>query len=439
LAERVLSLTGLVIIVATIVSVQHLSHKPQTTHASIPPQEKVALPLPDMPSIAVLPFANLGGDPQQDYFSDGISDQLINNLSRLPGLFVIARNSSFAYKGKPTTESEIGKELGVKYVLEGSVRKAADQVRIGVELVDASSGTDEWTAHYNRPLKDIFAVQDEIVGKVVTTLGLIIKLDEVKFPHEGSFSATDNVQAYDDLLRAYGYFWRMNKDDNARAHLWIEKAMEQDPEFAEAYAGLAGTFWYAAWNQWSANPQSDFARARELAKKALALDDSNVDALDSLSYVDFLQGRFDQAVDDAQRAVAINPNYAAGYATLSDALNASGKPEEALRAAEKAIRLDPAAQDFYAYAVGDAYVELGRYDKGVVLLKRHLTVYPNNLVAYLFLAIADAELGRNQDARGEAAEVIRINPHFVLASVLGTKNFSLHKSWEPDLRMAGLK
>jgi adenylate cyclase len=150
-----LSLVGLAIVIATIVLVQHLSLKPQTTHASIPPQEKPALPLPSIPSIAVLPFTNLSADPHQDYFSDGISDQLINNLSRLPGLFVIARNSSFAYKGKAVKEQQIGKELEVRYVLEGSVHKEADQVRIGVELVDASTGTDKWTEQYNRPLKDI--------------------------------------------------------------------------------------------------------------------------------------------------------------------------------------------------------------------------------------------------------------------------------------------
>jgi len=214
----VLSLSGLAIVIATIVLVQHLSLKPQTTHASIPPQEKPALLLPSIPSIAVLPFTNLGGDPQQDYFSDGISDQLINNLSRLPGLFVIARNSSFAYRGKPIKESEIGKELGVKYLLEGSVRKAADQVRIGVELVDASGGTEEWTAHYDRPLKDIFAVQDEIVGKVVTTLGLLFKLDEMKSPSlRASFRPTDNLDAYDDHLRGVDYLFRGTKDDNAQA------------------------------------------------------------------------------------------------------------------------------------------------------------------------------------------------------------------------------
>ena len=202
----VLSLAGLATAIGTIVLVQHLSLKPPRTSASIPPQGKQnphpyplpqnsgrgaeALLLPSIPSIAVLPFTNLSGDPQQEYFSDGVADQLINDLSRVPGVFVIARNSSFAYKGKPVTEHEIGRVLGVKYVLEGSVRKAADQVRIGVELVDASSGTEMWTERYDRPLKDIFAMQDEVVGKVVTTLGLLFKLDEMKLLHPGSFRPT---------------------------------------------------------------------------------------------------------------------------------------------------------------------------------------------------------------------------------------------------------
>jgi adenylate cyclase len=224
----VLSLTGLAIAIATFILVQHLSLKPPRTSASIPSPEKPALTLPSIPSIAVLPFTNLSGDPQQDYFSDGISDQLINNLSRLPGLFVIARNSSFADKGKATKESEIGKELGVKYVLEGSVRKAADRVRIGVELVDANAGTEEWTARYDRPLKDIFAVQDEIVGKVITTLGLLLKVDEMKIPHFGSSQPTENLEAFDDFLRATEYVFRANKDDSAKARQWLEKAIDLD-------------------------------------------------------------------------------------------------------------------------------------------------------------------------------------------------------------------
>jgi len=292
LRSGVLSLTGLVIIVTTIVIVQHLSLKPQTTHASIPPQEKPALPLPDIPSIAVLPFTNLSGDPQQEYFSDGISDQLIRELSRLPGLFVIARNSSFAYKGKATKEQAIGKELGVKYVLEGSVHKEADQVRIGVELVDASAGTEEWTAKYDRPLKDIFAVQDEIVGKVVTTLGLILKLDKMEVPHIGSAQATDNLEAFDDLLRAAEYVWRPtnDKEDNVKAQQWFEKAIELDPKYAEAYAGLGWRYMYSAWNQWS-DPRMDLEHASESGQKALALDESNSDALALLCEVDWMHKR----------------------------------------------------------------------------------------------------------------------------------------------------
>ena len=277
----VLSSTGLAIVVGTIVLVQHVSLKPPRTHASIPPQEKPALPLPSIPSIAVLPFTNLSGDPNQEYFSDGIADQLIGDLSRLPGLFVIARNSSFGYKGKPIKEQEIGRELGVKYVLEGSVRKAADQVRIGVELVDASTGTEMWTQRYDRPLADIFAMQDEIVGKVVTTLGLVLKLEEMNAPHWGKSQPTTNLEAFDDMLRASQYFNRFSKDDNAKARRWIEKAIELDPTYANAYAFLSATYKMAVLFQWSENPQADLARSYELARKALALDDSDGSALSS--------------------------------------------------------------------------------------------------------------------------------------------------------------
>src|SRR5690348_5105641 len=201
----VLSLTCLAIVIATVVIMQHVSFKPQTTHASIPPLEKPALPLPSIPSIAVLPFTNLSGDLQQEYFSDGISDQLINNLSRLSGLLVIARSSSFSYKGKPIKEQDVGKELGVKYLLEGSVQKSSEQIRVGVELVDAGSGSEVWTQRFERPLKDIFAVQDEIVAKVVTTLGLIFKREQSKVPQEDSRQHTADLEAYDDLLRGFEY------------------------------------------------------------------------------------------------------------------------------------------------------------------------------------------------------------------------------------------
>jgi adenylate cyclase len=433
-----LSLAGIAIAIATFVLVQHVSLKPPRTHASIPAPPRPVLALPDKPSIAVLPFTNLSGDPQQEYFSDGIADQLINDLSRFPGLFVIARNSSFAYKGKAVAEHEIGKALGVKYVLEGSVRKAAKQVRIGVELVDASSGAERWTQRFDRPLTDIFAVQDEVVGKVVTTLGLLFKMEEMKLPQGASFRPTDNLEAYDDYLRGSEYSWRETKDDNAQARRWEQEAIKLDPRFGEAYALLGFSYWNDVWNGWSPAPQADLQRAAELAHKGLALDDSNSSALALLSYGDWIQRRFDQAVAEGERAVAINPNSAEDYRALAVALGTAGKLEDALRAAEKAMRLDP-RQDHYAMNAGVIYNEMGRYQEAIPLLKRALSTYPNDLSAHLALVVAYVELGRDQDARAEAAEVMRISPSLHIVPGGPFKDEALNKRVENDFRKAGLK
>jgi adenylate cyclase len=431
------SFVGIAILVGMFVLVQRVSLKPQPTHASIPPQENPALPLPNIPSIAVLPFANLGGDPQQDYFSDGISDQLINQLSRLPGLFVIARNSSFSYKGKATNEHEIGNELGVKYLLEGSTLRSPDRVRIGVELVDAGTGAEMWAERYDRPLKDIFTVQDEIVDKVVATLGLFLKVEEMGLPHAGPSYRTSNLDAYDDLLRAVEADSRFTKDGNARARQWAEKVVELDPQFSEGYQMLGATYFEKALFRWSEDPREDLERSSELAQKALTLDDSNVYALSLLSNVDWMQRRFNQAVADGERAVAINPNYAAGYAALADALNVSNRPEQAFRAAQKALRLDPSGQDFYTFLAGSALVLMGQYKQAILLLKRHVRHYPDQVWAHVNLAVAYMELGREHEARDEVSEIVRISPQFVLGNP--SEDESVNRLWETDLRKAGLK
>jgi adenylate cyclase len=433
------SLAGLALLLGTVVLVEHLSFKPQSIRVSIPSQEKPALPLPSIPSIAVLPFTNLSGDPQQEYFSDGISDELINQLSRLPGLFVIARNSSFSYKGKDIKEKEISKELGVKYLLEGSVRKNTDRVRIGVELVDASNGSDMWSGRYDRPLKDIFAVQDEIVGKVVTTLRLLLKLDEIKALQLGGAPPTDNLEAFDDFLRALECFNRSTKEDFAKAQQWVERAIALDPNFAAGYALLGWIHMLDSWSQWSANPPADLQRSFEMAQKALALDDSNSDALALVSEIDWLQRQYDKSIDDGERAVAINPNYAIGYMALSDALVNDLKPEKALRGAEKAIRLDPSREDSYLYAVGNAYNAMGRYAEAIPVLERYLAAYPNSVVAHLAIIVAYAEVGRDADARSAAADLLRVSPSFTLAPIFAFKNPAAHKNWESDSRKAGLK
>jgi len=221
------SIAGVAITIATILLVQHVSFKPPHTHASIPPPPSPALALPNKPSIAVLPFANMSGDREQEYFSDGITTDLITDLSRLPRLFVIAGDSTFMYKGKPTKLQEVSKQLGVKYVLEGGVRKAGGQVRITVQLADGTTGEELWAERYDRPLRDVFALQDEIVRRIVTTLNLQLTLAQ-----QGLLirRTTENLEAYDDLLRGAHYFMTLTKDGNAKARHMLEKAIALDPK-----------------------------------------------------------------------------------------------------------------------------------------------------------------------------------------------------------------
>jgi adenylate cyclase len=405
----IFSIAGLAIIAATIIFVQHLSLRPPTPSASIPPAQPPALPLPDKPSIAVLPFTNMSGDRDQEYFSDGITDDLITALSRLPDLFVIARTSTFTYKGKAAKVQDIGRELGVAYVLEGSVRKEASQVRITAQLVDATTGDHLWAEHYDRPLKDIFSLQDEIVHRIVTTLNL--RLDAMQQGFDVP-QTTGNLEAYDDYLRGYGYFWSLNKDDNEKAREMLERAIALDPKYSDAYALLAYVFEFDWLFQWSRDPHR-LDQMSQAAQQAITLDDSSAFAFTALSQAYLLKLEYDKSITAAQRAVAIDHNFALGYDALAYALEMSGRPAEALGASEKAMRLDPRNRAYLLHE-GYAYALMGRCERAVPVLKVYLDRYPNYLTAHYWLAACYVELGRIDDARAEAAEVLRINPGFSL-------------------------
>jgi TolB-like protein/Tfp pilus assembly protein PilF len=428
-------LTGLAIAIATVVLVQNLSFKSPRTSASIPPQEKPALPLPSIPSIAVLPFANLSGDPQQDYFSDGITDDLVVALSRFRGFFVIDRGSTFAYKGKPARVQEVGRELGVKYVVEGSARKTADRVRINAELVDATTGKQIWGQQYDRQLRDIFTLQDEIVAGVITTVKAQIPLLEHGWilPQR-----TKNLEAYDYYLRAFEYFLTPTPDGYAKARKMLEKAIALDPGYADAYGLLSLSYFFAIW-QWDQDP-SVLDRAAGLVEKAVTFDDSSSTAYALRGWIAAYKRQGEKAVANGKRAVSLGPNDAFAWLVLSEIMELSKNHEGALADAQKGMRLDPRHPESYFFEEGHIYNSLRRFDEAVAAFKAGDQANPWTHVG---LAYAYSELSREQDARAEAAEVMRLSPHFSLEKVKQrqpvNQNDPSNQHYLAELRKAGLK
>jgi adenylate cyclase len=437
LRAGVLSVAGLAIVIATIVLVQHLSLRPQPTHASIPPSEKPALPLPSIPSIAVLPFINLSGDPQQEYFSDGITDDLVTDLSRLPGLFVIDRNSTFAYKGKAARVQVVGRELGVKYVLEGSARRATDRIRINVQLVDTRTGNQVWAQRYDKQFRDVFALQDEIVQSLIATLNLQLPLLEegIVVPQR-----TKSLEAYDYLLRAWEYFRTLTPDGFAKARKMLEKAIDLDPGYVDAYGLLSFSYFVGYLFEWDREP-GVLDRAAELVEKTITLDDTAAGAYAVRGWIGAMKNRHDQAIADGKRAVSLNPNSAFACQALADInlILSAGNPEEALAYTRKAIRLDPRHPEVYRIQEGVAYNRMGRHAEAVDALKK---AQQNNPWVHVNLVWAYSELGREPEARSEAAEVLRISPSFSVEELRGRLPYWREpgaQSLLAELRQAGLK
>jgi adenylate cyclase len=434
------ALGGLLFIAGTLAAVQYLSRPPLSPQSSVLVTQKAqsAFPLPDKPSIVVLPFVNMSEDPQQEYFSDGLTEDLTSALSKISSLFVIARNSAFTYKGKAVKVQDVSKELGVRYVLEGSVRRADNQVRITAQLIDATTGGHLWSERYDRPLQDIFALQDDVVRKIVTTLKLQITLQE-----QGILvhKTTDNLAAYDYFLRGLESFNRTTQETNAQARQMFERALELDPQYAEAYAFLGWTYFREWAMQWSQDAQA-LEQALALAQKAVALDDSLAQAHVTLGAVYLWKKQYDQAIAEEERAIALDANFAEAYTWLGETLKRVGRPEEAIGLIEKAMRLNPHYPPFYIFQLGEAYRYTGRYEEAIAAYKKALTRNPDLLPAHLGLATIYSELGREEEARAEAAEVLRLNPKYsleVLRQMTPFKDPAVLERYLTALRKAGLK
>jgi adenylate cyclase len=371
------------------------------------------LPLPDKPSLAVLPFVNMSSDPEQEYFSDGITEDLITDVSKLSGLFVISRNSVFTYKGKAIKVEQVGQELGVRYVLEGSIRKAGNRVRITAQLIDATSGFHVWAERYDRELEDIFTVQDEVTQQIVAALK--VKLTTVE-QSRLSRSPTTNLPAYDSYLRGLESYAQRTQAANAEARRMFEHAITLDPQFAAAYAFLGRTYLMELVYHWSPDPR---VREQILAcgQKAVALDDSQPTAHETLALAYLGQKEHTQAIHEAEKAVALDPNYADAYVTLAEILCFAGQPEKAVGFVEQAMRLNPRYPPHYLFALGHAYRLLGRAEEAIETLRRVIAKNPGHLTAHVLLAATYHESGQEKQARAEAAEILRISPQYSLALV----------------------
>jgi adenylate cyclase len=414
---------------------------PSAPLTTAPMTEVSSLPLPDKPSIVVLPFTNMSNDPEQDYFSDGITEDIITGLAKLSSLFVIARNSAFTYKGKAVKMQDVSHEMGVRYVLEGSVRKADNQVRVTVQLVDGLSGSHLWAERFDRPLKGIFAVQDEIVQKVVTTLKLQLTLWE-----QGRLvrKHTDSLEAYDFFLRGVESSRRawseMKKEANAQARQMFEKAIELDPTYAEAYATLGWTYWL----EWLRNLASQIllTRAGELAQQAVALDESLPSPHGLLGIVHVWERQHEQALTEARRAVALDPNNAGSYLTLGNILVFAGRTEEGIESIQQAMRLHPHYPPNYLFQLSIAYRVAGRYEEAGEPGEKVASLTPNLGAAHFNLAVIYSELGRMEEAQAEVAELQRLAPTASLEwhrQILPFKDPAVLERHIAALRKAGLK
>jgi adenylate cyclase len=377
--------------------------------------DKMAFPLPEDPSIAVLPFDNMSGDPKQDYFIDGLSDQIITNLSKVPHLFVIARNSTFTYKGKPVKVQKVAEDLGVRYVLEGSVQKTADRIRVTAQLIDAIKGHHLWAESYDRDLKDIFAVQDVITFEILKALQVKLTGGE-KLSIIGK--GTENLEAYQKILQALEISGRFTPEDNIKARQLAEEAIALDPKYPVAYRTLAWTHYNELWGGWSKNRAKSFQLAIKEAQKAVELDNTQAGAHILLGMLHVYRRQYEKAIAAGERAVSVSPNgahYNAFYAVI---LRFAGRSEESIELTKKAMRLSPIYPAWFLAHLGMAYLLTGQYDEAIEALRGCLERNPEHVPSYLNLVIAYSQSNRLKEAQAVVPEILKRRPKFSL------KNYS---------------
>jgi adenylate cyclase len=399
----------------------------------------MAYQLPDKPSIAVLPFENLSDDPKQEYFSDGISTEIINALVRWPAIVVIPKSSSFIYKGKTVDVKQVGREMGVQYVLEGSVRREENKVRVSVQLIDVTTREHIFSERYEREMKHIFAVQDDITIKVLTAM-------RVSLSGEGVPSlrgkGTKSIEAYLKIMQALHVYQAVNRDTQVRARQLAEEAIALDPEYARAYAMVAATIGNEVLLGIYENRREALQRAMAMAEKAVQLDDFEEWVHRLLGFLAMLNKEYEKAFAEARRAVELAPNSVMAQIILGYVLYSAGRTEEAIPILEKAASSSPIILPRALSHLGIALRKAGRLEEAVAVCTKLIQIKPNYIFPHLTLAAAFAEMGKMEEARAEVKEVLRIRPKYTVKLV--PSSFPWKDQDELDrladsLRKAGLK
>jgi adenylate cyclase len=435
-SQRLLSATMVFLFVAVIgmlIWLQPWQQKESET------TERVVIPFTDKPSIAVLPFDNMSDDVTQQYFVDGMTDDLITDLTQLSSLHVISRDSVFKYRGDTENITKAAEQLGVNYILHGSVRRANGQVRINAQLVDTTTGRQLWADRYDGDIRDIFKVQDQFTGKIVSALSLKLTESEQKTLARLD---TKNLDAYEMFLRGEAQFFQYSRSGNQLARKYFEDAIELDDQFSRAYAMLAWTHTFDFMNGWSTSPNESLELGERFATQALKLNNSLPTAYFVRGLVHRERGEYVKALVEAEQAIALDPNYANAHVLLATLLYYAGRPEDGLARIKQAIDLNPHHPYNYPFHLGQAYFVLHRYDEAIAAFKQGLATNPASERLHIWLAATYAQSGNIEDAKWEIQEVLTANPGFRLDRLERAFPFSDPADLEhfmEGLRKAGLK
>jgi len=427
----------LLVITATLMGGVYWKYFYLPTPSDIDPENELSFDLPKGPSIAVLPLDNMTGNSEQEFFCDGITENIISALSLIPNLFVIARNSTFTYKGKSITAQQVGQELGAQYLIEGSIQESINRIRITIQLIETKTGHHKWSEIYDRELDDIFKLQDEITLSILKAINVNITLgDRFRGYHE----AFTNIQVYLKFLKAYDLSTNFSRESNLMAQKELHEIEKLDPNISAVYSLLGNTYIMDIWNGSCDRPLICFAKATEAIRKALSLNESDQIAFLASANLSFMRKEYENAILHIKKALSINPNGADCYALYSYILTSSGRSNEAIAFLEKAILLNPIPPSWYYLIFGNIYADLGQYNKAIMVYKQSEAIKPNYLT-YLGLANIYSLIGNEIKASEAVSDLLRLRPDFTInkfVKIIPYYDQDRLDSYAKTLRKAGL-